>query len=195
MTKIVLGFTVLCLPPMDLHPFPRSPNKKVTFRNHFFDQNRSDSLGVAVLRLPPPGFKITSRGFCVETPKPSTAPQALLRPTSPTRCAIGLHGVRAGLRRFGAGLRVRGTGLRQRGAISVKRAGRMWFGLRPKMSISVGWSRLRGSRPGPRSVCARLRSFFAGFRGSGAGPRDWRCFPETKNRFLKAFQKPFKKYS
>jgi len=152
-------------------------------------------LGSAVLKLPPPVSRIASRGFCFKTPKPSTAPGALLRPTSPWRVAVGLQTGRAGLRSFGAGLRVLGARLRQSSAISVKGARRRSARLRRKCAISVSWSRLRGSRSGPRSICARLRSFVAGFRGSGAGPRGWRCVPEKKNRFLKAFQKPFKKWA
>ena len=60
-TKIALGFAVLCLPFVDLHAFPRSPNQNVYLGNHFFSRNRQNSLGFAVLKLPPRASELSTR--------------------------------------------------------------------------------------------------------------------------------------
>ena len=48
--------------------------------------------------------------------------------------------------------------------------------------------------PGLHSVRAGLRSCGAGLRGFGVGLGWWWCFFETKDRILRALQKPFETY-
>ena len=60
---------------------------------------------------------------------------------------------------------------------------------------SAALSRHAETGPGLHSVRAGLRSCGAGLRGFGAGLRWWWCFFETKDRILRAPQKPFEKYA
>ena len=76
-----LGFAILRLPPRNQKPgfaIASLPYDGPLIKNTFFFFTKSAKMiGLRSSEAAPPGFHGYLRGFCIETPKPSAAPQAL----------------------------------------------------------------------------------------------------------------------